>query len=103
MGIIAWIILGLVAGMVAKKLIPGRDPQGLVITTLIGIAGALLGGFLATNLFHVNGTQGFFNLSTWISAIAGAAVLLLVYHLITGQNGRRRFGGRRSGRWAGHR
>jgi uncharacterized membrane protein YeaQ/YmgE (transglycosylase-associated protein family) len=103
MGIIAWIILGLVAGMVAKKLIPGRDAQGLIITTLIGIAGALLGGFVATNVFHVNGTQGFFNLSTWISAIAGAAVLLLGYHLVTGRNSRRRSGGRRSGRWASHR
>ncbi|MCW2916602.1 MAG: hypothetical protein JWN52_4670 [Actinomycetia bacterium] len=103
MGVIAWIILGLVAGMVAKMLVPGRDPQGLVITTLIGIAGALLGGFLATKLFHVNGTQGFFDLSTWISAIAGAAVLLLAYHLVTGQSSSRRFGGRRSGRWAGRR
>jgi uncharacterized membrane protein YeaQ/YmgE (transglycosylase-associated protein family) len=103
MGVIAWIILGLVAGMVAKMLVPGRDPQGLVITTLIGIAGALLGGFLATKLFHVNGTQGFFDLSTWISAIAGAAVLLLAYHLVIGQNSGRRFGGRRSGRWAGRR
>jgi uncharacterized membrane protein YeaQ/YmgE (transglycosylase-associated protein family) len=103
MGVIAWIILGLVAGMVAKMLVPGRDPQGLIITTLIGIAGALLGGFLATKLFHVNGTQGFFDLSTWISAIAGAAVLLLAYHLVTGQSGGRRFGGRRSGRWAGRR
>jgi uncharacterized membrane protein YeaQ/YmgE (transglycosylase-associated protein family) len=103
MGVIAWIILGLVAGMVAKMLVPGRDPQGLIITTLIGIAGALLGGFLATKLFHVNGTQGFFDLSTWISAIAGAAVLLLAYHLVTGQSSSRRFGGRRSGRWAGRR
>jgi uncharacterized membrane protein YeaQ/YmgE (transglycosylase-associated protein family) len=97
MGIIAWIILGLVAGMVAKMLVPGRDPQGLVITTLIGIAGALLGGFLATQLFHVKGTQGFFNLSTWICAIAGAAVLLLAYHLFTGQSSGRRVG-RRAGR-----
>ncbi|MBC6459120.1 GlsB/YeaQ/YmgE family stress response membrane protein [Actinomadura sp. HBU206391] len=98
MSIIAWIILGLVAGMVARMLVPGKDPQGLVITTLIGVAGALLGGFLATQLFDVDGVQGFFNLSTWITAIAGAAVLLLAYHLVTGQNS-----GRRSGRWAGRR
>jgi uncharacterized membrane protein YeaQ/YmgE (transglycosylase-associated protein family) len=97
MGIIAWIILGFVAGMVAKKLVPGQDSHGLVITTLLGIGGALLGGYLATRLFHVHGTQGFFNLSTWVSAIAGAALLLLAYHLVTGQNsGRRsRFAGRR--------
>jgi uncharacterized membrane protein YeaQ/YmgE (transglycosylase-associated protein family) len=95
MGIIAWIILGLVAGMAAKMLVPGRDGHGLVITTLIGIAGALLGGFLATRLFHVNGTQGFFNLSTWVTAILGAAVLLLAFHLVTGQNRGRFSGGRR--------
>jgi uncharacterized membrane protein YeaQ/YmgE (transglycosylase-associated protein family) len=95
MGIIAWIILGLVAGMAAKMLVPGRDGHGLVVTTLIGIAGALLGGFLATRLFHVNGTQGFFNLSTWVTAILGAAVLLLAFHLVTGQNRGRFSGGRR--------
>ena len=98
MGIIAWIILGLTAGMIAKMLVPGRDPQGLIITTLIGVAGALLGGFVATQLFHVNSTQGFFNLSTWITAIAGAAVLLFGYHLVTGHNS-----GRRSSRRVGHR
>jgi uncharacterized membrane protein YeaQ/YmgE (transglycosylase-associated protein family) len=102
MGIIAWIILGLVSGLVATMLVPGRDSQGLVITTLIGIAGALVGGFVATNLFHVGGIRGFFNLSTWITAIAGAAVLLLAYHLLTGQNGGRR-PSRRSRPWAGRR
>lgn len=92
MGIIAWIMLGLIAGVVARMLVPGRDPQGLIITFVLGIAGALLGGFVATQLFHVAGIQGFFNLSTWICAIAGAAVLLLGYNMITNQ---------RSGRWAG--
>jgi uncharacterized membrane protein YeaQ/YmgE (transglycosylase-associated protein family) len=98
MGIIAWIILGLVTGLVAKKLVPGRNPQGLLITTSIGIGGALLGGFLAAGLFDVDSTKGFFNLSTWITAIIGAAVLLFAYHLITGQSGGRRFRG-----WAGSR
>ena len=95
MGIIAWIILGLVAGMAAKMLVPGRDGHGLVVTTLIGVTGALLGGFLATRLFHANGTQGFFNLSTWVTTILGAAVLLLAFHLVTGQNHGRFSGGRR--------
>ena len=94
MGIIAWIILGLVAGLVAKRLVPGLDREGIVVTTLLGVAGALLGGFLATNLFHVAGIKGFFNLSTWITAIAGAAVLLFGYHLVSGQNGHRRTGWR---------
>ncbi len=98
MGIIAWIILGLLAGVVAKRLVPGLDREGLLVTTLLGVAGAVLGGFVATDLFHVAGIQGFFNLSTWITAIAGSAVLLVAYHLMTGQNGRRR-----ATRWAGRR
>lgn len=102
MSIIAWIILGLLAGIIAKQLVPGIDRQGILTTTLIGVGGALLGGFLATELFNVDGIQGFFNLSTWITAIAGAGVLLLGYHLFTGQtNGRR--SGRRTGRRVGRR
>jgi uncharacterized membrane protein YeaQ/YmgE (transglycosylase-associated protein family) len=83
MGIIAWIILGLVAGLLANMLIPGKRSQGLILTCLIGIAGALGGGWVATKLFHVHTLHGFFNLSTWLTAIAGAAVLLLVFHLFT--------------------
>ncbi|PZG45503.1 GlsB/YeaQ/YmgE family stress response membrane protein [Spongiactinospora gelatinilytica] len=94
MGIIAWIILGLVAGVVARMPVPGKDTQGLIITFGLGIAGALLGGFLATKVLHVSGSQGFFHLATWLCAIAGAAALLLGHNLITG---------RRSGRWAGRR
>ena len=89
MGIIAWIVLGLVAGLLANMLIPGRRSQGLILTCAIGIAGALLGGWAATKLFHLHhALHGFFNLSTWLTAIAGAAVLLLAYHLLTGQSGR---------------
>lgn len=97
MGIIAWIVLGLAAGLIANMLIPGRRSQGLIVTCLIGIAGALLGGWLATKLFHIHSLQGIFNLSTWLTAIAGAAVLLLAYHLVT-----RRSSSRRSG-WFAHR
>jgi len=57
---------------------------------VIGIAGALGGGWAATELFHVHTLHGFFNLSTWLTAIAGSAVLLLVSHLLTGQSGRSR-------------
>ena len=91
MGVIAWIVLGLVAGLIANMLIPGRRSQGLIVTCVIGIVGALLGGWLATKLFHIHSLQGFFNLSTWLTAIVGAAILLLAYHLITSQS-------RRSGR-----
>jgi len=89
MGILAWIVLGLAAGLIANKFLPGRRSQGLIVTCLIGIAGALLGGWLATKLFHIHSLQGFFNLSTWLTAIAGAAVLLLAYQLVTGGSSRR--------------
>jgi uncharacterized membrane protein YeaQ/YmgE (transglycosylase-associated protein family) len=90
MGIIAWIILGLGAGLVANMLIPGRRSQGLIMTCVIGIVGALGGGWAATKIFHLHHPlQGFFNASTWLTAIAGAAVLLLVFHLLSGQTGRR--------------
>jgi uncharacterized membrane protein YeaQ/YmgE (transglycosylase-associated protein family) len=86
MGIIAWIILGLGAGLLANMAIPGKRSQGLILTCLIGIAGALGGGWAATRLFHVHTLHGFFNLSTWLTAIAGSAVLLLVVHLLTGRS-----------------
>ncbi len=87
MSIIAWIVLGLAAGLLANMLIPGKRSQGLILTCLIGIAGALGGGWVATRVFHVHTLHGFFNLSTWLTAIAGAAVLLLVFHLISARSG----------------
>ncbi len=89
MSIIAWIVLGLVAGLLANMLIPGKRSEGLIVTCLIGIVGALGGGWVASRLFHIHTLHGFFNLSTWLTAIAGAAVLLLAYHLATGRTGRR--------------
>jgi uncharacterized membrane protein YeaQ/YmgE (transglycosylase-associated protein family) len=90
MSIIAWIVLGLAAGLLANMLIPGKRSQGLIITCLIGIAGALGGGWVAVRVFHVHTLHGFFNLSTWLTAIAGAAVLLLAYHLVTDSRSGRR-------------
>jgi uncharacterized membrane protein YeaQ/YmgE (transglycosylase-associated protein family) len=89
MGIIAWIVLGLAAGLLGNMLIPGGRSQGLIITCLIGIAGALGGGWAATRLFHIHTLNGFFNASTWITAIVGSAILLLAYHLLTGRTGSR--------------
>jgi uncharacterized membrane protein YeaQ/YmgE (transglycosylase-associated protein family) len=83
MSIVAWIVLGLVAGLLANLLVPGRRSQGLILTCVIGIAGALAGGWAATELFHVHTLHGFFNLSTWLTAIVGAAILLLLLHLFT--------------------
>jgi uncharacterized membrane protein YeaQ/YmgE (transglycosylase-associated protein family) len=98
MGIIAWIILGLGAGLLANMLIPGKRQQGLILTCLIGIAGALGGGWAATKIFHVHTLHGFFNLSTWLTAIVGAAVLLLIYHLVTRESARSRPRSRRYAR-----
>ena len=86
MGVLAWLILGLAAGVLSNLLIPGRRSQGLIVTCLIGIAGALAGGWAATVLFHAHTLNGFFSLSTWITAIAGSAVLLLAYRLATGHS-----------------
>src|SRR4029077_6901121 len=99
MGIIAWIILGLAAGLLANMLIPGRRSQGLILTCLIGVAGALLGGWVATRLFHIHSLQGFFHVSTWITAIIGPPVLLPAFPLITGRSPSR---SSRS-RWFAHR
>ena len=89
MGIIAWIILGLVAGLLANVLVPGRRSEGLILTCVIGIVGALLGGWVATKLFHIHSLHGFFNLSTWITAMAGAVVLLGAIQLVEGRSGGR--------------
>ena len=65
MGIIAFIILGLLAGAIAKALMPGDDPGGWIITGIIGIVGALLGGFLAAAIFDAHPLDEFFDISTW--------------------------------------
>jgi uncharacterized membrane protein YeaQ/YmgE (transglycosylase-associated protein family) len=88
MGIIAWILLGLIAGAIAKAILPGDDPGGIIITTVIGILGAIVGGFLATALFGAHPLDEFFDVSTWLTAIVGAIVLLLIWRMVTG--GRRR-------------
>ena len=87
MGIIAWIILGLLAGIVAKMLLPGDDPGGIIITTIVGVIGALLGGFLAKALGFGDPIDEFFDISTWIAAILGSMILLLVYRVVAGRGG----------------
>ena len=87
MSIIAWIVLGLVSGMIAKMVTGSRGSPGFIVTGALGVAGALLGGWVATRLFHVVTLHGFFNISTWLTAIAGAAVLLLAYHLVSNRGG----------------
>ena len=85
MGIIAFIILGALAGALAKAIMPGDDPGGVIITTIIGIAGALLGGFLAAALFGGDPLDEFFDISTWLTAIIGSIILLLIYRAVAGR------------------
>jgi uncharacterized membrane protein YeaQ/YmgE (transglycosylase-associated protein family) len=85
MGIIAFIILGLIAGAIAKALLPGDDPGGFIITMIIGVAGALIGGFLAGVVFDADPLDEFFDISTWITAIVGSIVLLLIYRMVAGR------------------
>jgi uncharacterized membrane protein YeaQ/YmgE (transglycosylase-associated protein family) len=82
MGIIAFIILGLLAGIIAKALLPGDDPGGIIITTIIGVVGALLGGFFAGLLFGADPLDEFFDISTWLTAIVGSIILLIVYRTV---------------------
>ena len=89
MGIIGWIVLGLIAGLIAKAIMPGKDPGGIIVTIILGIVGALLGGFLASALFDVNPNDAFFDISTWISAIVGALILLFIYRLVVGRRSSR--------------
>ena len=90
MGIIAWIVLGLIAGAIAKAILPGDDPGGIIVTMIIGVVGALLGGFLAQALFNAEPMDGFFDLSSWLTAIVGAIILLLIYRMVAGNRGRTR-------------
>jgi len=84
MGIIGWIVLGLLAGIIAKMIMPGDDPGGLIITTIIGIVGAVIGGWIAANVLKVGNVDEFFDISTWLCAIGGALILLLGYRLVAG-------------------
>lgn len=80
MGIIAWIIFGLIAGAIAKLIMPGDDPGGIIVTIIIGIVGAVVGGFLAS-LVGIGGVSGF-NIGSFIVAIIGAIVLLAIYRMV---------------------
>jgi uncharacterized membrane protein YeaQ/YmgE (transglycosylase-associated protein family) len=85
--IIAWIVLGLLAGMIAKAIMPGGERVGLILTTVLGIVGALLGGFLAKALGLGDPIDEFFDLSTWIAAVVGALIILWLWSMVS----RRRF------------
>jgi uncharacterized membrane protein YeaQ/YmgE (transglycosylase-associated protein family) len=84
---LAFLLLGLIAGAIAKAILPGKQGGGWFITLLLGVVGALLGGWLGGLLFGVN-LQEFWSLQTWLVAIVGSIVVLLIYGLIT-RNSRR--------------
>lgn len=81
MGIIGWIVLGLIAGAIAKAILPGRQGGGWLVTLLLGVVGALLGGFIGSAVFGI-GLENFWSLQTWIVAILGSIVVLLLYGLL---------------------
>jgi uncharacterized membrane protein YeaQ/YmgE (transglycosylase-associated protein family) len=89
MGLLAWILLGLFAGAIARAIIPGRsEPGGCIGTTAVGILGALVGGFIATAL-DIGRLKDFFDLETWLIAIGGSLVLLALLNMLAGPPRRR--------------
>lgn len=77
-GILGWMIFGLIVGIVAKLLVPGRDPGGFIVTTFLGIAGAMFGGFIGRAL----GMYGPGQPAGFLMAVLGAILLLVIYHAI---------------------
>ncbi|MBT8161346.1 MULTISPECIES: GlsB/YeaQ/YmgE family stress response membrane protein [Arthrobacter] len=87
MGFIGFLILGLIAGAIAKALIPGRQGGGILITMLLGVIGAILGGWIGGLIFG-GGLQDFFSIRTWILAIVGSVIVLLIYGALVGNRRR---------------
>lgn len=81
-GFFGWIILGLIAGAIAKAIMPGKQGGGCFATLLLGVIGAVLGGWLGSQIFDV-GIEKFWSLSTWLLAIGGALIVLFIWGLIT--------------------
>lgn len=87
MGIIAFIILGLIAGAIARLILPGKQPGGWLATLVLGVIGAILGGWLGSLLFD-RGLEEFWSIQTWLLAIAGSIVVLLIYSAVVGRRNR---------------
>jgi uncharacterized membrane protein YeaQ/YmgE (transglycosylase-associated protein family) len=84
MGFLGWIVLGLIVGALAKLVMPGRDGGGIILTMLLGIIGAIVGGIIGKYLFHTD-LGGFFNLRTWVLGLVGSLVVLAVFRLVRGR------------------
>ncbi|MBZ4486885.1 GlsB/YeaQ/YmgE family stress response membrane protein [Microbacterium sp. cx-55] len=89
MGFFGFLLLGLIAGAIAKLILPGKQGGGWFITLLLGVVGALLGGWLGSVLFNAP-LEEFFSIQTWLLAIGGSIVVLLIYGLIFGRKNRSR-------------
>ncbi|TFC78680.1 GlsB/YeaQ/YmgE family stress response membrane protein [Cryobacterium cheniae] len=87
MGFIGFLILGLIAGAIAKAILPGNQGGGWVITLILGVLGAFLGGFLGSVIFGT-GLENFFDISTWLLAIAGSVIVLVIYGALVGRRKR---------------
>lgn len=88
MGIIGWIVLGLIAGAIARLILPGNQGGGWLGALLTGILGALLGGWIASAIFNINVNDKFFDLGTWIFAILGGVIVAFIWQLITKRSSR---------------
>jgi uncharacterized membrane protein YeaQ/YmgE (transglycosylase-associated protein family) len=99
MNIITWIVFGLIAGAVAKVLMPGKDPGGWIVTILLGVAGAVVGGWIGSALWGSAGVTGF-NFRSFVLAIFGSIILLGIYRLFTGRSGTGTPSSGDRGRWA---
>ena len=84
MGFLGWIVLGLIAGAIAKLILPGKQGGGWIVTLLLGVVGALLGGWLGSVLFNTP-LQEFWDWRTWLLAIGGSIIVLLIWGLIFGR------------------
>ncbi|WP_121866769.1 GlsB/YeaQ/YmgE family stress response membrane protein [Glutamicibacter sp. FR1] len=86
MGFIGWIVLGLIAGAIAKAILPGKQGGGWIATLVLGVVGALIGGWLGSLIFDV-GLNEFWSISTWLLAIGGALIVLVIWGFITKKRG----------------
>ncbi|WP_231445338.1 GlsB/YeaQ/YmgE family stress response membrane protein [Brevibacterium zhoupengii] len=86
MGFIAYLVLGLIAAVIAKMILPGRQGGGWIPTLVVGVLGAIVGGWIGTALFGVS-VDSFFEISSWLCAIGGSIIVLIIWGLITGRKG----------------
>ncbi|MFG6401692.1 GlsB/YeaQ/YmgE family stress response membrane protein [Microbacterium sp. P04] len=89
MGFLGFLLLGLIAGAIAKLILPGKQGGGWLITLLLGVVGALLGGFLGGLLFNAN-LEEFFSIQTWLLAIGGSIIVLLIYGFVVNRGSKAR-------------